>query len=100
MKRTLVRYKTKPEATEQNRRLIEDVFAELQAKSPEGVRYMVLMLDDGSFLHFVESRDPDNSVPKLDAFKLFQGGIRDRCVEPPQARDATIVGDYRMLGER
>jgi hypothetical protein len=100
MKRTLVRYKTKPEAREQNRQLIEDVFAELQAKSPEGVRYMVLMLDDGSFLHFVESRDPDNSVPKLDAFKLFQGGIRDRCAEPPQASEATIVGNYRMLDER
>ena len=100
MKRTLIRYKTKPETREQNRRLIENVFEELRAKSPEGVRYMVLMLDDGSFLHFVESRDPDNSVPKLDAFKLFQGGIRDRCAEPPHASEATIVGNYRMLDER
>ena len=41
MRRTLIRYKTRPEATQQNRKLIEDVFYELQAKSPDGVRYMV-----------------------------------------------------------
>jgi hypothetical protein len=100
MKRTLVRYKTKPETREQNRRLIENVFAELQAKSPEDVRYMVLMLEDDSFLHFVENRGADSPVPKLDAFKLFQDGIRDRCAEPPHASEATIIGNYRMLDER
>jgi hypothetical protein len=30
MPRTMIRYKTRPEATEENQRLIEDVFAELQ----------------------------------------------------------------------
>jgi len=48
MKRMLIRYRTRPEASQQNRTLIEDVFRELQAKSPEGVRYMVLTLGDGS----------------------------------------------------
>ena len=46
MKRLLIRYKTRPDAAAENRRLIENVFAELQAKSPEGVRYMVLALGD------------------------------------------------------
>jgi hypothetical protein len=100
MKRTLIRYKTRLETTQQNRKLIEDVFYELQAKSPDGVRYMVLTLGDGTFLHLVETGDGDSSLPQLDAFKSFQGSVRDRCAEPPQVSEATIVGNYRMLGER
>ena len=100
MKRTLIRYKTRPETTEQNRRLIEDVFAELQAKSPEGIRYMALKLADGSFLHFVETGDGDNPLPAMEAFRRFQSGIRERCIEPPQPLEATVVGNYRMLGEQ
>jgi hypothetical protein len=100
MKRTLIRYKTKPEATGQNRSLIEAVFQELKAKSPEGVRYMTLMLDDGSFVHFVETEGEASVLLQLDAFQAFQTGIRDRCSEPPQPMQATIVGNYRMLEER
>lgn len=100
MKRTLIRYRTKPETTEQNQRLIEDVFVELQSKSPEGIRYMALRLGDGSFLHFVETGDGGNPLPGMDAFRKFQSGVRERCAEPPQASEATIVGNYRMLGER
>jgi hypothetical protein len=100
MKRTLIRYKTKPETTEQNQRLIEDVFAELQLKSPEGLRYMVLKLGDGSFLHFVEAGDGNNPLLAMEAFRRFQGGVRERCIEPPLPSEAIIVGNYRMLGER
>jgi len=100
MKRTLIRYKTRPETTEQNQRLIEDVFAELQAKSPEGIRYMALKLADGSFLHFVETGDGDSPLPAMEAFRRFQSGIRERCIEPPQPLEAVVVGNYRMLGER
>ena len=99
MKRTLIRYKTKPEMTEQNEHLVEAVFAELRLKSPQGLRYMTLRLADGSFVHFVES-DGDNTLPTMDAFRAFQSGIRERCIEPPQFNEATIVGNYRMLDER
>jgi len=99
VKRTLVRYKTKPEKAQENERLIEQVFQELRAKSPEGVRYLALKLDDGSFVHFVETDDGANPIPALEAFRSFQSGIKERCVEPPQAGDATVVGNYRMLSE-
>jgi hypothetical protein len=46
MKRTLVRYKAKPEMAHENERLITDVFRELQAKAPDGVRYATLRPDD------------------------------------------------------
>ncbi len=66
MKRTLIRYKTKPELADRNAELIAGVFEELKAAKLEGVRY-------------------------------FQSGIRERCIEPPLAQGATIVGNYRML---
>src|SRR3989442_1255096 len=64
MKRTLVRYKTKPDRAQENQRLIESVFAELEAKSPDGIRYLVLRLDDGTFVHFV-AVDPKVAVTAL-----------------------------------
>jgi hypothetical protein len=101
MKRTVVRYKTKPEQAEENARLIEKVFQELRTKAPDGVRYLALKLSDGTFVHLatVDTEDGVSPIPKLEAFQPFQNGIKERCVEPPQSSDATIVGNYRMLGE-
>ena len=100
MKRTLIRYKTRPELADKNAELISGVFAELKATRPDGVRYLSLRLDDDTFVHFVETEsDSGSALPGLAAFKAFQSGIRERCIEPPQPRGATIVGNYRMLAE-
>ena len=102
MKLTLVRYKTKPEKTQENAQLIEKVFQELSATTPAGVRYVALALDDGMFVHFsaVESEGGANPIPRLAAFQAFQSGIKERCIEPPRVSQATVVGDFRMLGPR
>jgi hypothetical protein len=98
MKRTLIRYKTKPELADTNAELIAGVFAELKAAKVEGVRYLSLRLDDGTFVHFVETdADGASPLPKLAAFQAFQSGIRERCIEPPVVGGVTIVGNYRML---
>ena len=101
MKRTLVRYKTKPERAQENAQLIEQVFRELKAKAPDGVRYLCLKLDDGTFVHFatVERTDGAHPITSLEAFRAFQNGIKERCMEVPQSGDATIVGNYRMVAE-
>jgi hypothetical protein len=97
MTRTLIRYKTKPDMADRNAELIAAVFEELKAVQPEGVRYLSLRLDD-TFVHFVEAEtDSGSALPGLAAFKAFQSGIRERCIEPPQPGGATIVGNYRML---
>ena len=95
-----IRYKTKPETTEENQRLIENVFRELQTKSVDGFRYVVLKLGDGSFLHFFEAEDGASPMAGIEAFQLFQAGVRDRCLEPPQVSEAAVIGNYRMLSER
>ena len=99
MKRTLIRYKTRPEMSDKNAELISAVFAELEAAKPDGVRYLSLRLEDDTFIHFVETTADDgtSALPKLAAFQAFQSGVRDRCAEPPVVRGATIVGNYRML---
>lgn len=101
MRRTLIRYKTRPEMADTNAELVAAVFAELKAAKPDGVRYLTLRLEDDTFLHFVEAAADDGSspIPKLKAFAAFQDGIRDRCVEPPLVRAVGIVGNYRMLDE-
>jgi hypothetical protein len=101
MKRTVVRYKTKPEKVEENAHLIEKVFQELQNKAPDNVRYLALKLADGTFIHFSMSETDDSVSPitKLEAFRSFRKDVEARCVEPPQQNDATIVGNYRMLAD-
>jgi hypothetical protein len=88
---------------DKNAELIAGVFAELKATRPDGVRYLSLRLDDDSFIHFVETEADDGAraraIPELAAFKAFQSGIRERCLEPPQAGGVRIVGNYRMLDE-
>ena len=90
MKRTLIRYKTRPDMADGNAALIAAVFAELKAAKPDGVRYLSLRIqDDSLFVHFVEAEDDGaGALPKLAAFQAFQSGIRDRCAEPPVARVA------------
>jgi hypothetical protein len=97
MKRTIVRYRTKPDSVEENARLIEDVFATLRESSPPGIRYAVFRLDDGTFVHISEAGNGARPLPELDAFRRFQKGVKERSLEPPQACGAVVVGNYRML---
>ena len=102
MKRTLIRYRTKPDTDRRERSPDQGgVRRNCTPKSPEGIRYLSLKLGDGSFVHFVanEAGDQPSILPSLKAFGAFQNGIRDRCSEPPQSGDVTIVGNYRMLSD-
>src|SRR6185295_16847942 len=78
MRRTVIRYKAKPDMADRNAELVAAVFAELKAAQPEGLRYMSLRLEDDTFIHFVETAADDGSspLPKLPAFAAFQNGIR------------------------
>jgi hypothetical protein len=98
MKTTLVQYRTKPERADENERLVEAVFAELNERQPEGFTYKVFRLDDGvSFVHVVIEHDVDEpeSLQDVPAFRAFVADIADRCDVPPAATGATIVGGYR-----
>ena len=98
MKTIVVRYQATPERADENQRLIEAVFAQLNDREPEGFTYKVFRLDDGvSFIHVVIEHDVEErgSLQDLPAFQAFVGDIADRCDIAPVAMGATIVGGFR-----
>ncbi len=98
MRSTVVRYQARAERAEENQRLIEPVFAELDARQPEGFTYKVFRLEDGvSFIHVVIEHDVDepDSLQEVQAFQAFVAGIAERCEVAPVASGATVVGGYR-----
>jgi hypothetical protein len=99
MSPTVIRYTTKPEHTERNAQLVEDVFHELGTAQPDGVRYLVLRLDDGTFIHVVAYEGDDGGITDLPAFQAFVDGGEERRTAPPVRATATVVGNYRMLAE-
>jgi hypothetical protein len=93
----IVRYRTRPEAAEENQRIVEKVFAELNAEDPGGVRYASFRLADGvSFVHIVVHEGEEDPLGASAAFAEFQRGIGDRVAGPPEAQAATMVGSYRL----
>ncbi len=97
MKTIVVRYQTKPERADENQRLIERVFAELEERRPKGFTYKALRMDDGvSFVHVVIEHDVDeaDSLQEVPAFQAFVADIAERCDLPPAAVGGTVVGDY------
>ena len=102
MKRILVRYRVKPEHADENRRLIESVFSELNEAAPAGLSYASFALEDGvSFVHMasIDTEDGSNPLGGLAAFKAFTQDIKDRCDEPPVAMEMTEIGAYRFFPE-
>ena len=99
MTTTMVRYQAKPDRADENQRLIEAVFADLDARQPNGFTYQSFRLEDGvSFVHVVIEDDavehPD-SRPDVPAFQAFVADIGDRCDVAPLALGANVVGAYR-----
>jgi hypothetical protein len=101
MTRQVIRYQTKPEATQHNTELIQNVFRELAAAAPDKVHYAVLRTEDGTFTHIVsyDNEDENDALTSLPAFAAFQDGGAGRRIAPPDFADVTVVGNYRMLAE-
>ena len=101
MKRTMVRYKVKPEQAAHNEELVRRVYEELQRTAPEGLRYATFASEDGvSFVHVASIETGDGSSPLADvaAFRAFQENIGARCDEPPVAIDLREIGSYGFWG--
>ncbi|MDX6581002.1 MAG: hypothetical protein QOI10_186 [Solirubrobacterales bacterium] len=95
MRRTVVRYKVKPERAEENAEFVRAVYAELQELQPPGFRYSTFQLEDGvSFVHVAISESDQVPLPALESFKRFQEGLKERCDEAPLAARAELVGSY------
>lgn len=99
-KAVVVRYEARPDAADRNQDLIEQVFAELNAGDPGGIRYAVLRLADGvSFVHVALLEGDGNPLSASTAFAAFQEGAAGRQAGPPVRSEATLVGSYRFAKE-
>jgi quinol monooxygenase YgiN len=96
----VIQYKTKPEHAAENERLVRDVFAELAAEQPAGLRYATYRLADGvSFLHIATLDADANPLMDSAAFAEFQAGIKERCAEGPDPSEATMIGSFGLPPE-
>jgi hypothetical protein len=92
---TVVRYQTHVEQADANQRLIEEVFAQLAAEDPGGLRYTAFRLADGvTFVHVATVEGGVNPLAESTAFAAFQRDIGHRVVAPPVAGEAAVVGSY------
>jgi hypothetical protein len=100
MMRKLIQYRTAENRADENEALIRNVFEDLEAKTPSGLRYLALNLGGGHFVHFVETDENEGGgLLQLETFRQFQRDLKDRQVEPTVASNAAVIGDYRMLGK-
>jgi hypothetical protein len=90
----VVRYRTRPDAADENERLIKAVFEELAQARPGGIRYSVLRVDKTTFVHTAVFDSDANPLEDLPAFAAFTSGIASRCEEPPAPAAGHVVGSY------
>jgi hypothetical protein len=91
----VVQYRTRADAAEPNRRLIEAVFDELRDVRPAGFSYTAFVLEDGvGFVHVVVSESDEDPLARSVAFQKFQDDIAARLVGPPEFTSMTVVGAY------
>jgi hypothetical protein len=94
-KTVVVRYRTRTDASDENARLVADVYAALADAAPDDFRYTTYRLADGdTFVHVAQHEGSGNPLPSLPAFAEFQRELAERCVEPPAPGEATVVGSY------
>ena|SRR2546428_5200370 len=85
------------EAADENQRRVEAVFAELAATRPETVSYIVLRLEDDSFVHVSfhnHGEDEINPIASTPAFAHFQDGHAERRAGAVKQQRAQLVGAY------
>ena len=85
------------EAADENQRRVEAVFAELEATKPATVSYIVLRLEDDSFVHVSfhdHGEDEVNPISSTAAFAHFLEGHVDRRAGAVDQQKARLVGAY------
>ena len=90
----VVRYRTRPDAADENERLVKAVFEELAAAAPDGIRYLTVRVDETTFVHTAVFDSDANPLNDLSAFQAFTAGIAGRCAEPPAPAAGHVVGSY------
>ncbi|MES9540633.1 hypothetical protein AB0C21_09400 [Spirillospora sp. NPDC049024] len=80
----MIRWKIKPEQVERELELLREVYAELRAVRPDGLRYATFRLDDEvTFMDIVELDDGPEVLRRIEAFQRYRSTLDERCDEAP-----------------
>jgi len=93
----MISYKVKPDQIERNAELLADVYAELAATRPGGLRYATFRLDDqGSFIALVEfdGQPGDAAHHRLASFQRYRSTLDEQCEQPPVVTVLHEAGSY------
>jgi hypothetical protein len=92
----MVRYKVRPDRTEENEALVRAVYEQLGRDRPDALHYATFKLPDGvSFMHVVFETDQAGRIlNEVAAFQAFTADIEGRCEEAPAATELMLVGSY------
>lgn len=90
----VVRYTTRSDAADDNEHKVVAVLQELHQRRPEGLKYLVLRLHDGEFLHLAVMADGAFPLTQLESFGNFRDSGPDRWLGPPASAAAKLVGSY------
>ncbi len=93
----MISYKVKPDQVERNAELLGDVYAELAATRPGGLRYATFRVDDqGSYMALVEFDGLPGTAPhhRLTSFQRYRSSLDERCEQPPVVTVLDEVGSY------
>lgn len=101
MSLTVISYKVKDGRAAENRSLVERVFQDLERAAPADLRYLVLDLGEGNFLHIVAAGEGSDTKPLTEtaAFKAFNANHGERRSGPLNRSPATVIGNYQMLSD-
>ena len=93
----VVRYRTRPDAADDNERLIQAVFEELAAAQPGGLRYSAFRVNETTFVHTAVFDSDANPLEEVSAFRAFTAGLPGRCEQPPAPEAGRLVGSYTAV---
>jgi hypothetical protein len=90
----VVRYRVRPDAVDENVRLVRAVYEELAATRPAGLRYSTVQLDETTFVHLGVLDGESNPLDAVAAFGAFTAGIAQRCDQAPVVTAGQLIGRY------
>ncbi len=99
MSTVLIRANVKPAHISDVEEAVANVFAQLDAVKPAGVRYLSYRLpQEGSYLILLELQDgTENPLPQIAAFREFQTKLSAWLSEPSAPQPLVPIGEYRAF---
>ncbi|MUL43698.1 hypothetical protein FZ103_21455 [Streptomonospora sp. PA3] len=95
MVRIMFTCELKPDAVEEDRALLKEVYAELESRCPAGMRYDTFLADDGvTLVSFVELEGGPEAMHDLPAFQRYRSTLEARCVREPSMAVLSELGSY------